>query len=101
MRTQRIESELKSQIAWIIQSKVADSRIGFVTITNVKLTPDKGTASVYYHMMGPDTSRLLTHKGLQSASGFIISKLGKTLRLRRIPKLKFVWDTAIDDLIKE
>ena len=75
---------------------VKDPRIGFVTITGVDMTPDLHLAKVYYTVLGDETSRRDTEKGLKKAVPFLRHELGRRIRLRYTPDLMFVFDSTLD-----
>lgn len=91
-RTQRLGQLLKEEISRLLHREVKDSRIGFVTITDVEVTPDLMQATVYVQVSGDDERKGEALAGLSSAGGFIRSRLGRELRIRRAPELHFVID---------
>ena len=95
-RSQRISSLLKTEISSLIHRKINDVRIGFISITNVKLSKDFAHAWVYYSQIGSEEEKQSTMKGLYSATPFIHSELSKMIRYRAIPKLHFRFDDSIE-----
>eukprot|EP01047_Picozoa_sp_COSAG01_P000342 COSAG01_NODE_6_length_54687_cov_500.907599_11_plen_111_part_00 len=96
MRLERVQILIKQQIAHLIsQKKVADGRIGFVTITAVKINADLSQAKVYYSYYGPLKNRKKTQTGLQAAAGYIRSKLYPILHIKQVPVLKFMPDDSL------
>lgn len=96
-RAIRLSSLLRQEIASILQKKIADSRIGFVSITDVELSKDMATATVYYSQLGSEKDKQNTKKGLFSASKFIHYELGKRLNyLQSIPRIVFKYDDGIE-----
>jgi len=73
-----------------------DPRIGLVTITGVKMSPDLREARVYWTVHGDLEQREHTAKGLDKARGFLRREIGAQLRLRLTPDLHFTYDEAID-----
>jgi ribosome-binding factor A len=73
-----------------------DPRIGFVTITGVKMSPDLREARVYWTVHGDTEQRKQTAKGLDNARGFLRRAMGGELTLRVVPELQFTYDEAID-----
>lgn len=73
-----------------------DPRIGFVTITAVDVTPDLRQAKVFYTLMGSQEARGQTQAGLDSSASFIRQQLGRHLRLRFIPEVRFEYDASFD-----
>ncbi|MEK9658088.1 MAG: 30S ribosome-binding factor RbfA [bacterium] len=96
MRKERVEVLLKQSIATLIsQKKIADGRIGFVTITAVRVSPDFSTARVYYSHFGPLKDRKKTRDGLKTAAGYIQAQLSKQVYLKKLPKLHFYPDEGL------
>jgi ribosome-binding factor A len=91
-RTQRLGQLLKEEISRLLYREVKDARIGAVTITDVEVTPDLMQATVYVQVGGDDERKGEALQGLSSASGFMRSRLGRELRIRRAPELHFVID---------
>lgn len=73
-----------------------DPRIGFVTITGVDVTADLRQAKVYYTLMGSQDNRQENQAGLDSSASYIRQQLGRVLRLRYIPEIRFEYDSSID-----
>jgi len=95
-RIDRISAQLKSEISDIIARELNDPRIGFVTITSVKVSNDLRHARVYVTVLGDTRTRDETLKGLRSASGFIRGEIGHRLRIKFIPDIKFELDTSVE-----
>lgn len=91
-RTQRLSQLLKEEIARLLQREVKDARIGMVTVSEVETSPDLKHATVYVQVMGDEVRKKEALAGLASAAGFIRSRLGRELRIRRAPELQFVVD---------
>lgn len=73
-----------------------DPRIGFVTITAVDVTADLRQAKVYYTLMGSADGRQENQAGLDSSASYIRQQLGKVLRLRFIPEIRFEYDSSFE-----
>jgi ribosome-binding factor A len=73
-----------------------DPRIGFVTITGVKMSPDLREARVYWTVHGDAGQRAYTAKGLEHARGYLRREIAVELKLRVVPDLHFIYDEAID-----
>lgn len=91
-RTQRVRQLLKEEISRLLQRDVKDARIGMVTVTDVEVTRDLRYATVYVNVAGDDARKSEALKGLSSAAGFLRSRLGRELRIRRVPELRFSID---------
>lgn len=96
MRAERVGEQMKQEIMDIVNNKVKDPRIGFLTITEVQLTNDLSIATIYLTVLGNDKQIDDTFKGLEKAKGFIKSEIGSRMRLRIVPDLKFEYDESID-----
>lgn len=94
-RIDRVESVIKREVARIIQQKLVDERIGFVSLLDVKIDPDFSVATIFYSQYGPKREREKTAVALRSAAGFIKGELGKVLQRRHIPNLVFKYDDSL------
>src|SRR5690606_42037755 len=83
LRTSRVAEQMKKELGEIVNHKLKDPRIGFVTITDVELTNDLLQATVYISVLGDEAEKNRTLEGLQKATGFIRSEIGKRIRLRK------------------
>ncbi len=96
----RLESQIKQKIAVIIQRDLTDPRLGFLTVTRVKLTRDKHYCKVYYSVLGSAGDRSKAAHALEDARGHIQSLLGRTLHTRTLPILQFQFDESIEGAIR-
>ena len=85
-RTARLDELLREEISAVLQREVDDPRIGFVTITDVEVSPDLRHASVWVSVIGTADEKRQTLRALSRAMPFVRQRLGK-LRLKRIPDL--------------
>ena len=95
-RTDRLRVQIKEIISEIIQRKLKDPHVGMITITDVTVTRDLSEAVVFYSVFGDTLVRKETNKTLDRARGFIQSELGKTMKIRRVPSLRFEIDKSVD-----
>ncbi|NLC70502.1 MAG: 30S ribosome-binding factor RbfA [Desulfuromonadaceae bacterium] len=95
-RPHRIGDQIQKEISSLLTRGLKDPRIGFVTITGVDMTPDLHLAKVFYTVLGDETSRRDTERGLKKAVPFLRHELGQRIRLRYIPDLMFVYDSSLD-----
>jgi len=106
-RAHKIADRIKVLIAENLEYKVRDPRLGFVTITDVRVTNDLQHASVFYTVFGSDEERAETAAALESAKGKLRSAVGKAIGIRLTPTLEFFADAIpetaahLDDLLKE
>jgi ribosome-binding factor A len=105
-RISRLNDQLREEISDIIHRKVKDPRIGFVTVTGVRVAADLSQASVYVSVMGEPAAIETTVACLEGAASFVRTELGRRLRIKRIPELKFRYDDSgvrsarIDSLLR-
>jgi ribosome-binding factor A len=95
-RTRQVGELLREEVTDIIRREVKDPRIGFMSVTNVDVTPDIRSARVYISVLGTDEEREDTLSALRSASGFIRFHLKPRLRMRQIPELDFRDDRSME-----
>lgn len=91
-RALKLADRIKVIVATMIDTRVKDPRLGFVTITDVRVTGDLQHATVYYTVLGDETEQRDTAAALASARGHIRSEVGKQLGLRLTPTLEFSAD---------
>lgn len=96
LRANRVGEQIKKELTDIIGRKIKDPRIGFVTVTDVEVTGDLQQAKVYISILGDETQKENTLKGLSKAKGFIRSEIGQRIRLRKTPEIIFEIDQSID-----
>ncbi len=96
-RTRKLADLLRQEISSVIQYKIKDPRIGFVSITSVDVAMDLQVAVVYTSVMSElEKEKKDTLNVLKKASGFIRNELFKKIRIKHIPKLVFKLDKSID-----
>jgi ribosome-binding factor A len=94
-RTTRIGDEIKRVLGMLIEREVKDPRIGFVTVTGVKVSRDLSLAAVYV-TVGDADNLDETMAGLSAAAGFLRKRVGESIRLRNTPELRFIYDKSLD-----
>ncbi len=100
-RTDRIGQEIKRTLALLLQREVKDPRIGMVSINDVEVVRDLSHAKVFVTFFSDDQERIAAGlKGLNEASGFMRSLLGKAMKVRTVPLLKFVYDSTLVDAVR-
>ncbi len=95
-RSDRVSEQIRAELSDILLRKTKDPRIGFVTITRVKLSDDLKYATVFVSLIGDDARKREALKGLKSGSHFMRGELGHRLRLRTAPELSFRLDESIE-----
>ncbi len=94
-RPERVGHMVQQLLAELFARGMRDPRIGLLTITGVKMSPDLREARVYWTVHGAE-QRKHTAKGLENAKGFLRREIGLHLKLRITPELSFTYDEAID-----
>lgn len=106
-RQARLSDRIRVVLAERLEKGLRDPRLGFVTITDVRVTGDLQHASVFYTVLGSDEERVASAEALKSATGMLRSELGKHLNVRLTPSLEFIPDALPDsaghiaDLLRE
>jgi ribosome-binding factor A len=96
-RLERVAEQIQREVGkMLVRGEIKDPRIGLVTVTGAKVSPDLREAWVYWSVHGDLRRRQETATGLDAARGFIRRGLGKVLRLRATPDVHFVFDEAIE-----
>ena len=91
----RIESLLKQEIAHVIQQDFR-SNLGLISITSIKVSKDLANATIFYSHLGSKEQQRKSFEKLNKSVSFIQRQLNKTLRLKRIPILKFKLDNSLE-----
>jgi ribosome-binding factor A len=95
-RIRRVNEAMRAVLSDAIATEIKDPRVGFVTVTGVKTSPDLRHARVYVSVLGDDAARQGTMEGLRSAHGFLQGRLASELRLKHTPALTFEYDDTVD-----
>ncbi|WP_106766024.1 30S ribosome-binding factor RbfA [Paenibacillus faecalis] len=96
IRAGRVGEQIKKELSQLIQTEMKDPRIGFITVTGVDVTNDLSQAKIYLSVLGDEEQKATSLKGLEKATGFLRSELGKRIRLRHVPELIFKFDESIE-----
>jgi ribosome-binding factor A len=104
-KTRRLAERISKIVAELLERRIKDPRLGFVTVTEARLTPDLREAKVFYTVFGSPEEREDTAAALKSATGVIRSEVGRLIGLRHTPSLAFIADELpenaqrIDELV--
>lgn len=90
----KVGEQIHVIVAEMLERRIKDPRLGFVTVTDVRLTGDGREATVFYTVMGDDQARADTAEALESARGLIRSTVGKRLGMKFTPTIAFVLDAV-------
>lgn len=95
-RSHRVAEELKNEISAIIARELRDPRVGFATITEVKLSPDLRHARVFVSVFGSPQEKQETLLALNNAASFVRRLIGGRIKLRHTPDISFVYDESVE-----
>lgn len=105
-RARRLADRIKVVVAETLERQIKDPRLGFITVTDARVTGDLQHATVFYTVFGDDEEKASTAAALESAKGRLRSEVGKATGVRLTPSLEFIADAvpenaaAIDDLLR-
>jgi ribosome-binding factor A len=94
-RMRRVNESIREVLAASVL-ELKDPRIGFVTVTGVKTSPDLRHARVFVSVLGSETKRERSLEGLAAAHGVLQARLARELRLKRTPQLAFEYDPSVE-----
>ena len=97
LRPEQLEDQIQFLVSTLIQRDLRDPDLGFVTVTAVRLSPDRSVAKVFFTVLEGEAQVDLTRKALGRAAGFLRTHLGKHMKLRRVPKLRFMPDESLEE----
>ena len=93
-RAKRVGQQIQRALSELIRRELRDPRLGMITLTEVRMSPDLGYATVYYSVLGADPN--LAQGILTQAAEFLRGPLGRALGIRHSPELRFVQDELIE-----
>ncbi len=91
-RVRKIADRIHVIVAEMLERRIKDPRLGFVTITDVRLTGDSQQATIFYTVLGDETDMEASAAALESAKGVLRAEVGKQLGMRLVPTLTFIHD---------
>jgi ribosome-binding factor A len=92
----RVDDQMRQVIAEALLTKVADPRIGMVSVIRVQVSSEFDTARVWVTVLGGEEERERSMQGLRSAATFLQSEIARAMRIRRVPRLRFLYDESLD-----
>jgi ribosome-binding factor A len=95
-RVRKVAERIQVIVAEMLERRVKDPRLGFVTVTDVRVTGDTQNASIFYTVLGEEEQLASTAAALESAKGILRSEVGKQLGMRHVPTLEFIHDALPD-----
>lgn len=99
-RNQRLGNQLLRTLSELLRFDTKDPRIGNVSLTVVDLSRDLSVATVYFSLLDPQQDPVPTTEALSHAAGFLRSKLGKAIKVRHVPQLRFVHDDSAEQAVR-
>ncbi|MBO8128818.1 MAG: 30S ribosome-binding factor RbfA [Peptococcaceae bacterium] len=93
-RPERLAEVIKQEVSQVIR-RLKDPRIGFITVTNVELSPDFRYAKIFVSILEPKETQEASMEALKRAKGHIRTELGRRIRLRHTPEITFVLDESL------
>ena len=99
-RMRRVDEAIRQVLADALAGELADPRVGFVTVTDVKTSPDLRNARVFVSVLGGEAQREDSLAALRSAHGLLQGRIAAQLHLRRTPTLEFVYDHTTDRALR-
>ena len=95
-RRDRISEQIRRELAEVIRSELKDPRVGMISLTDVEISADYAHAKVYFSSLLGKEGIELVQAGLQQASGFLRSELGKRISIHMTPQLHFIFDDSLE-----
>jgi ribosome-binding factor A len=95
-RARRVAEQIQQEISSLLLKGLKDPRVGFVTVTHVDVVPDLHLARVYFSVIGDETVRKNTEKGLKSSVPYLRREIASRLQMRYVPDLLFVFDASLE-----
>ena len=88
--------QVKQEIASLLTDGVKDPRVGYVSVMEVRMSPDLHYANVYVSLLGDEREKKSSLIGLRQASGWFRKEIGSRIRLRHVPEIRFFEDDSLD-----
>lgn len=95
-RARKLADRIQVIVAEMLERRIKDPRLGFITITDVRVSGDTQQATVFYTVLGAESDLASTEAALNSAKGLLRSEVGKQLGMRHVPSLEFIHDALPD-----
>ncbi len=99
-RMRRVDEAIRQVIGGAVSAELKDPRVGFITVTDVRTSADLSHARVYVSVLGDEQVRQDSMAGLQSAHGYLQSRIASELHLKRTPTLSFAYDDTTDRALR-
>ena len=96
----RIEARIQERVAHCVEFELKDPRATFITITRVEVSDDLSSAKIFYSVYGTDGEKSRTAHMLEDATGFVKKQVGRVLKMRRTPALRWFYDDSVERAAK-
>ena len=98
-RAVRMGDQIMREVGTLLVEEAADPRLQLVTITGVRMNANLRIAEIFYTLSGDEEHRKEVQVGLEKATGFLRSRLGRNLKLQYTPELRFTFDDFLEDVL--
>jgi ribosome-binding factor A len=95
-RLRRVADQIQRELSELLRAEVKDPRVGMITLTAVEVSPDLAYAKVFFTTLADAESLTRIQTGLERAAGFLRAQLGKRLKLRVTPEIRFMHDVSVE-----
>ncbi len=99
-RHQRLGNQVLRTLSELIRFETKDPRLQMVSLTDVELSRDLSVARVYFSLLDPNGDPEKVAEGLERASGFLRGKLGRAIKVRHVPELRFAHDDSAAEAVR-
>ncbi len=96
-RTRRVGEQIQRELAGLVHAEIKDPRLGMVSISGVTVSRDLAHAKVYVSVLGDEAAVTASLRVLNNAAGFLRRRLGRQMRIRAVPRLRFYFDQSIEE----
>lgn len=96
LRREKLQELFREEASAILQRRLRDPRVGFVSVTDVELSADLRHAKVFVSVLGDEQAKQRTMAALEGAAGFVRGELGRRVRMRFVPEVLFRLDESIE-----
>lgn len=98
-RAVRMGDQIMREVATLLVEEAQDPRLQLVTLSGVRMNANLRIAEIFYTVSGDSEHRRQVQQGLEKATGFLRSNVGKRLKLQFTPELRFVFDDFLEDVV--
>lgn len=98
-RAVRMGDQIMREVSTLLVEEAQDPRLQLVTLSGVRMNANLRIAELFYSVSGDSEHRAQVQQGLEKATGFLRSRLGRNLKLQYTPELRFIFDDFLEDLV--